>query len=198
MIRVYKVVLGALLFVVFITNTAFAKSAEPVESTTPERIDATVSAKPGKIEYELPYPGMLPDNPLYFLKTIRDAIVKALINDPFKRAEFNLLTAQKRMYAAKFLSEKGKDKLTYETVAKSNNYYHEAIDSIQAVQKNSPKNPAIKPFLNQAGKVSIKHKEILAVIKKEIDKKYQKDVLNEEKRLERMKTTIDQMLKLYL
>ena len=40
------------------------------------------------VKYELPYPGILPDNPLYFLKQIRDWIMERLITDPLKKIEF--------------------------------------------------------------------------------------------------------------
>ena len=57
---------------------------------------------PSPINYPLAYPGILPDNPLYPLKMLRDRIVFFLINDPFKKAEFNLLQADKRLGAGLF------------------------------------------------------------------------------------------------
>ncbi len=50
-----------------------------------------------KVEYNLPYPGILPDHPLYFLKQLRDKILDFLITDPVKKAEFYILQADKRL-----------------------------------------------------------------------------------------------------
>jgi len=191
---VHGVMLGVFLFVLLLSNSSFAQTPSPVESTSPDEVEATISAKPGRVEYELPYPGMLPDNPLYFLKMIRDGIVRVLINDPFKKAEFNLLNAQKRMYAAKFLAEKEKDELSYETITKSNNYLHEAIASIQTVRKNNPKNTNVRPFLDQTRTVVLKHEEVLGEIKKEIDKQYLDDIAREEKRINDIQSTVGSLL----
>src|SRR3989344_4901084 len=80
-------------------STVFAQETDLVmESPTP--IPATAAAK---VNYELVYPGILPDNPLYFIKAGRDRLVAFLINDSLKRAEFNLLTSDKRIYSAKLL-----------------------------------------------------------------------------------------------
>lgn len=189
-------VIGAM----FLCGIAFTKSASAATTVLRDDVvvekmgDASISAKPERVQYELPYPGMLPDNPLYFLKMIRDGIVKALINDPFKRAEFSLLNAQKRMYAAKFLSEKGKGNLTRETISKSNNYLQEAIVSIQTVRKNNPKNTNVKPFLDQALTVGLKHKEMLVGIRKNLGEKFHNDIAIEEKRLDSNIQTIQKLL----
>ena len=49
--------------------------------------------------YLLPYPGMLPDNPLYMLKAMRDRVINFLIADSQKKAEFYLLQSDKRLNA---------------------------------------------------------------------------------------------------
>lgn len=90
---------------------------------------STSSALP-KVEYELPYPGLLPDNPLYYLKAIRDNIFKILIRDPMKKAEFDLLQSDKRLGAGVALLEKGKEDLAITTLSKSGNYFDDAIANI--------------------------------------------------------------------
>jgi hypothetical protein len=59
-----------------------------------------------KIEYTLPYPGILPDHPLYFVKTLRDTILSRLISNPVKMAEFDLLQADKKLNMSIFLKMK--------------------------------------------------------------------------------------------
>lgn len=99
--------------------------------------DSTESAEivEEEVQYELPYPGMLPDSPLYFLKTFRDAVVKFLISDPLKKAEFDVLTANKRAYASLLLAEKENYELALATVSKSNNYLHEAVFALSKAKE---------------------------------------------------------------
>lgn len=82
------------------------------------------------VSYDLPYPGLLPDNPLYYLKALRDNILKLIIRDPVKKAEFDLLQADKRLGAAKALLDKGKEELAITTLSKSGNYFDDGITNI--------------------------------------------------------------------
>lgn len=146
---------------------------EVVETDTPVGIDTVASegalTQFARVDYELPYPGMLPDHPLYILKVIRDGIVKILINDSMKRARFSLLSAEKRMYAGKMLVEKNKDALAVETIGKGNNYLNEALEAIEGVKKQTPKHTDIRPFLLQFKAATEKHLEIAKDISPSID-----------------------------
>jgi hypothetical protein len=55
----------------------------------------TKSSLPENIDYDLPYPGILLDHPLYFLKKLRDRIMLSLLTDPTKLIEFNILQSDK-------------------------------------------------------------------------------------------------------
>ena len=145
---------------------------------------ATDSAKQDveEINYELPYPGMLPDSPLYFLKTIRDAVVRFLISDPLKEAEFDILTSDKRIYASLMLAEKEKYELSLETLIKSNNYLHEAVFSISKAQENGKDIKSLHGNLLTSVK---KHKEIVSrQLMAKFPKEMGKSVETELKRLE--------------
>src|ERR1035437_474186 len=72
---------------------------------------STPSAQIRDVQYDLPYTGILPDNPLYFLKALRDNILNSLITDPLKKARFDLLMADKRLGGAVDLINKDKDDL---------------------------------------------------------------------------------------
>ncbi|HVT01213.1 MAG TPA: DUF5667 domain-containing protein [Patescibacteria group bacterium] len=150
----------------------------------------SVATPPAAVEYNLAYPGLLPDNPLHFLKAIRDKIVSILINDPEKRAEFNLLTSDKRINAAEFLSEKGEDALSVSTLSKSNNYLS---DSINAVIEAKKMNKNADTVLHNQDLAILKHLEVLAVIRKDVDKKYDQEVSIEEKRLKNMQKTVKKL-----
>src|SRR3989344_1770388 len=73
------------------------------------------------VDYDLPYPGLLPDHPLYFLKMMRDSAIGFLISDPLKKAEFDLLQADKRLNSGLYLLHNDKDKnaeLAQSTISK--------------------------------------------------------------------------------
>ena len=139
-------------------------------------VPQNVTTESARVNYELPYPGMLPDNPFYFLKVLRDRIVKSLITNPFQAAKFSLLTSQKRMYAGKLLVDKKKYDLAFETIEKSNNYLLDAINAIKKEQKDNPKSSDIRPFWDQVRTVALKHKEVLQDIKPRVGKKYEQQI----------------------
>lgn len=73
--------------------------------------------------YQFPWPGILPDSPLYKLKVLRNKIIPRLIISPVKRIEFDLLMADKTLYASKLLLDKGESALAAETALKGENYF---------------------------------------------------------------------------
>jgi len=85
------------------------------------------STSASKDTYNLPYAGLLPDSPLYFLKAIRDRLVDMLISDNLKKAEFTLLQADKRLSMAIALMDKGKPELAESTESKGQNYLKRTI-----------------------------------------------------------------------
>lgn len=75
------------------------------------------------VEYSLAWPGILPDNRLYKLKVLRNKIIERIIINPVKKIEFDLLMADKTIYASQLLMEKGEIELAKETALKGENYY---------------------------------------------------------------------------
>ncbi|MBI3070316.1 MAG: hypothetical protein HYY87_03370 [Candidatus Levybacteria bacterium] len=120
---------------------------------------AAISPTPTPIKYELPYPGLLPDSPLYFLKTGRDRIINFLISDPLKKAEFNLLQADKRLQAGVYLFKKqGKERLAESTISKGENYFDQAIAQAQQAQQEGRK---VSSLGNRLFLAAQKHQEVL-------------------------------------
>lgn len=157
-------------------------------------LSAQTSTGSGRVNYELPYPGMLPDNPFYTLKMLRDRIIKTLISDPFKKARFNLLTGQKRMYAGKLLVDKKKYDLALVTIEKSNNYLDEAVGDIKQARKANPKNTDINPLIHNFETIILKHQEILKDIKPKVGDKNIKKVEWQEKRLAEIQINVKELL----
>ena len=89
-----------------------------------------------EVEYQLPYPGMLPDNPLYFLKVARDQIVGALLTDQAQKSFYFLLLADKRLGAGAALMESGKADLAAATFLKGEEYFALAVDLAVAAENS--------------------------------------------------------------
>lgn len=73
--------------------------------------------KNGTVVYELPYAGITPENPLYFFKQLRDQVKEFLTRDFIQKAEFLLLSSDKRAHIAIILAEKGKTRQSVEVLA---------------------------------------------------------------------------------
>jgi len=72
---------------------AYANSV--VSSSPSSTLTLPVISEP--IVYVLPYPGLLPTHPLYFIKNLRDKMIELLITDTISKAEFYILQADKKL-----------------------------------------------------------------------------------------------------
>src|SRR5260221_13808872 len=88
-------------------------------------------------DYTLPYPGILPDNPLYVFKAMRDRMVSWFITDPKNKATFDLLQADKRVAAAFAMSKERpvNGLLVVQTISKGENYFSEAISEMEVARR---------------------------------------------------------------
>lgn len=111
---------------------------------------------PTSVNYDLPYPGILPDHPLYKLKVLRDRITLFLIRDTQKKAEHHLLLADKRIQMANILIDKGKVELAKETALKGENEYTLLVFMF----KDRNERPS-KELFSRLEKAAQKHQEIL-------------------------------------
>ena len=143
------------------------------------------------VDYALAYPGILPDNPLYFIKALRDRLVGFLINDFGKKAEFNLLTADKRINAAWTLAVRRRDELAISTLSKSNNYLALAIDDAKAA-KSAGKN--VDTVLSNLKDSIKKHEEVLLIISQKVDKSFAPQLQAEQKRLVDFGKSVEKLL----
>ena len=121
-----------------------------------------------KVNYYLPYPGILPDHPIYFLKMIRDRIELFLTTHPLKRAEKLLHYADKRIGAAKALIEGHKTDLGVTTLTKAEKYLERAVDQ---ERKADEKGHETRLFLEKILLSSQKHEEILSDLREKAEGK---------------------------
>lgn len=115
------------------------------------------------VEYYLPYPGVLPDSPLYKLKAVRDWVWLRLTIGEEEKSKKELLFADKRINAAVFLVEGGKEALGVSTATKAEKYLSEAIGRVEKLVKEGKDE---KSLVNTLIVASAKHLELLESINK--------------------------------
>ena len=113
-----------------------------------------------KVEYALPYPGILPDHPLYFLKRLRDQILERLIVDPVRKIEFYMLQADKSVNTGLFLAAKQSEALANESLKRGQTYLDQAIQAAAALKAEGKEVPShlVERFANAGAK----YEEVLA------------------------------------
>jgi hypothetical protein len=149
-----------LIFGAFFVHVQFAKAQNDQEL---KLASLPLGISEEKIDYQLPYPGLLPDNPFYPLKVLRDRIISLFISDPLKKAEFYLLDANKRLNGAFYLFNKDKTKieLVQSTISKAENYFEQAILKTQEAKKQGIDTSDIQEEMSES---LIKYQEILETI----------------------------------
>jgi hypothetical protein len=162
-----KLVLPVFLFLLIL----FVPSAYAQEEL---EIDAISVTPPSEVQYTLPFPGILPSNPLYPLKATRDRVVSFFISDPVKKAEFDLLQADKRLQAGLFLlSEENPDHaLAISTISKGQNYFEEALVAAGKLKQTKEEAGDLPNRLHTA---ALKHHEVLTKAARSIPEEKKKE-----------------------
>jgi len=126
--KVVNMLLIVTCFIVLLTTTVIVKAEQNKEIAMEQEQD---------VSYVLPYPGMLPDNPLYFLKEIRDKVVGWLITDPVRKVEYLLLMSDKRVNSAVMLINKGEEEVGAETLNGAMSYLEETKGGVERLKNDS-------------------------------------------------------------
>lgn len=144
----YFLLIFFVIFISFVT-TYFVLGASETLVKTPQE----------KIAYNLPYPGLLPDSPLYFVKIVRDRITDFLTRDNLKKAELYLLYSDKRAVMSLVLAHKGKSQLAIDTFAKGEKYFLKIPDLLKSAKKQGGQAPS--NFFETLKLSNAKHKELI-------------------------------------
>lgn len=115
------------------------------------------------VNYNLPYPGILPDHPLYPIKVVRDKLYDFFLRDLIKKTEFKLLMADKRLGMGIALMDKGKPELAEQTISKGTKYYEEAVLTLYKAEQEGRDVSIVKNKLIDASK---KYQEIILAYQK--------------------------------
>ncbi len=119
-----------------------------------------------KVIYDLPYPGLLPDHPLYFLKAVRDKALDIFTREKIKKAELYLLLSDKRISMSMALVKKGKGNLAVTTLSKGEKYFLKIPDLLQESKKQGVS--ASSEFVQSLKLSNAKHLEVVENILKDL------------------------------
>ena len=149
-----------LLFSILALDLTASPVVVQAKPQTPTVTEALVgAAMETKDDYLLPYPGILPDHPLYFLKALRDRILEGLIVDPLRKAEFYILQADKRLNMGLFFNTQGKSTQMEEVISKGEKYMEKAVSGLVALKTTGVQIPA--SIIDRIEKSLVKHTQIL-------------------------------------
>lgn len=151
--RVTYIFVSVFVSILTAINPVFASPILAPQRTP--KLESTPSA-----EYILPYPGMLPDNPIYKLKTARDRLLIMFISSPANRADKYISLADRLFVEALKVAEKDKVSLAVHTAFKAEHQMTLAVSSI--VNIDSPEQ--FKEIKEKTLLASQKHRELLAGI----------------------------------
>lgn len=149
--KLYKTIVSLSIVGILLAPVAFA--ATPSATPTP------TAAVENKVEYALPYPGILPDHPLYFIKKFRDMLMEKLIADPVRKVEFYVLQADKNMNMGIFLAAKQKNSLAIETMTIAQKRMEMALASAMTLKQDGKEVPS--NLIEKLTNALDKHKEII-------------------------------------
>lgn len=94
-------------------------------------------------DFDLPHPGMLPDNSLYFVKMFRDRVKLLLVSDDVERINLLLFYADKRISAAETLLVDGQISLAEITAHKAEQYMGQAMGVLRKLDGDEKKSENI-------------------------------------------------------
>lgn len=178
-------------FLSFCTHPIYAQ--ETTLTIIPSPIQAVSQEESS---YQLPYPGLLPDHPLYIMKTMRDNIIDFFIGNPLKKTEFYLLQADKRLVAGVMLYQKDKTKTeeVASVLSKSGNYFEKAIGQLREAKKLGLE---IQPMLEKLIAASDKHREVLLKSEKQAAGADKKIFSTAHRRMLTFEKTLHSLQKIY-
>ncbi|OGG00961.1 hypothetical protein A2153_02590 [Candidatus Gottesmanbacteria bacterium RBG_16_38_7b] len=124
----------------------------------PPLVTAQTPAVPTPVDYHLPYPGILPDHPLYSLKRFRDFLLITFNRHPLKKVELYLLFSDKKIAMSSDLLDKRKFDLTVDTLRESQS---DLLKSAGVLLSSSQKNILPEGLADKVELAAKKHQEVI-------------------------------------
>lgn len=159
---------AAMIFGIAILLLSLLAVSNPT-SVLPNETSATNAAtiqEAAEVKYYLPYPGLLPDSPLYKVKMLRDKLSLLMVVDPLKKSQKELLFADKRINAAQVLIEGGKKRLGVATATKAEKYLEQSAQRVIGVQKEGKD---VKSWLLTLKTAAAKHEQLMLMLNGQLE-----------------------------
>lgn len=152
------IVLGVLSVAFAILLISIFNSSSVTYSVSPMSPQTFPGIENPKINYPFPYAGnILPDSPFWGLKALRDKIWYAVTPSPLRRAQLNLLFADKRIVMTEKLFEKGKPEIAMSTFLKGERYLPIAMEQEKIARERGMDTGE---FLIKLATAALKHREV--------------------------------------
>ena len=118
--------------------------------------------KPAEIKIPGLYaPKLLPDHPLYFVKTVWEKVRLGFTFDSMAKAKYQINLIEKRIAEASALIKKGKNELAEKNIQR----YKTQVDKIMVhIQKAREKGKDIEDLVVQLSKNTLRHQEVMAKV----------------------------------
>lgn len=106
----------------------------------------------------LPEPGMLPDHPLYFIKSFAESIGTLFTFGQTARVERHLFLAERRISEVKALAEKGKPEFTEKTLERYEEHLNLALQRTERIRQRGINTDDV---LSKFYETTLKHQAVL-------------------------------------
>lgn len=161
-------------FIILISLLLFAHRPFFAQELTSAPEAPKESSASSIVKYDLAYPGILPDHPLYKLKLLRDKITLYLISDPRKKIDYYLLQTDKGILATAMLVDKKEFDLANQTALKAENNFTLLSSTYDGYYfKENGKIPDQQELLKKLKTASLKHQEVLTSLLEKTPKEKQ-------------------------
>lgn len=126
----------------------------------------TLNIDEPEVVYPLPYPGILTDHPLYFVKQTRDHILIFTTRDNVKKAQLYLHLSDKHMAIALQLAQKSKGDLSKKELMRAEDYFLEIPPLLREAKEQGSSTST--DFISKLQQSNAKHKEVITEVMKEV------------------------------
>lgn len=119
----------------------------------------SINIEEKEVIYQLPYPGLLPDHPLYLVKVLRDNILLFTTRDNYKKANVYLHLSDKHMSASLELANKGTEQLAIKELGKGEDRFLHIPDLLKEIKDQGGSYP--NDFMIELYQSNAKHKQVI-------------------------------------
>ena len=160
MMKKFLIVCGVFIFAFAILSVSILSSSAIVYPSVGQVVQENgPKIEAAEINYQFPAAGtVLPDNPFWPLKALRDRVWYLISPSPLRKAELALLFSDKRLVSAQTLLGEGKADIAISSLTKGEKYLEVATREEKIARGQSYDTSA---FLTKLATASLKHHEVI-------------------------------------